>query len=356
MSGISSLAAADYGTLGILVGDTESIQKKLNTLTEQAGTGSVSSNFAGLGAGATTSLNLNASVSHLQTWQSNISAATGNMQVTQTAMTQIQQIASNLFGQLNSLQGADGSEISTIAATAQSDLAQVANLLDSTNGTTYVFAGTDSSNPPVPDPDAITSSGFYTQIAAAVAALSTAGASATASATLSIASSDAAGTTPFASTIGSVPVVQTQGGETQQTGLLANANAFVTSTGSSTTGSYMRDLMRALATVGSLTSAQQNDPGLTSLVQDTRTSLQGAISAMAQDVGVLGNTQSMLTQESTTLQQTQTAMNTQLSSVQDVDMAKTLSNITLVQTQLQASYQLIANASGLSLAKFLPAS
>ncbi len=77
---------------------------------------------------------------------------------------------------------------------------------------------------------------------------------------------------------------------------------------------------------------------------------------MAQDVGVLGNTQSMLTQESTTLQQTQTAMTTQLSSVQDVDMAKTLSSITLVQTQLQASYQLIANASGLSLAKFLPAS
>ncbi len=143
--------------------------------------------YAGLGSGRHDFADLNASVGHLQTWQSNISAATGNMQVTQTAMTQIQQIASDLLGQLNGLQGADGSEIDTIASTAQSDLAEVANLLNSTNGTTYVFAGTDSSNPPVPDPDAITSSGFYTQIAAAVADLSTAGATATASATLSIA-------------------------------------------------------------------------------------------------------------------------------------------------------------------------
>lgn len=356
MSSISALPVADYGTLGTLVGNTASIQKKLDTLTEQASTGYVSTTFAGLGSGAATSLDLNASVGHLQTWQSNIGAASGNMQVTQTAMTQIQSIASGLLSSLDDLEGADGSEIQTVAATAQQDLAQVANLLDSTNGTTYVFAGTDSSNPPVPDPDNITSSGFYTQIASAVSNLSTAGASATTSATLAIASSNAAGTTPFSSTIGSVPVIQTEAGETQQTGLLANSNAYVTSTGTLTTGSYMRDLMCALATVGSLTSSQQDDPNLTGLIQNTTSSLQGAISAMAQDVGVLGNTQSMLSDESTMLSDTQTAMTTQLSSVQDVDMAQTLSNITQVQTQLQASYQLIANASTLSLAKFLPVS
>jgi flagellin-like hook-associated protein FlgL len=40
--------------------------------------------------------------------------------------------------------------------------------------------------------------------------------------------------------------------------------------------------------------------------------------------------------------------------VQNVDMAKTMSNLTLVQTQLQASYQMIAGMSALSLVKFLP--
>jgi flagellar hook-associated protein 3 FlgL len=46
----------------------------------------------------------------------------------------------------------------------------------------------------------------------------------------------------------------------------------------------------------------------------------------------------------------------QASSAEDVDMAATLSQISLVQTQLQASYQLIAGQSGLSLVKFLPTS
>ena len=355
MSGISSLSSSDYGSLASLVADASATSKKLDLLTAQASSGDVATSYAGLGAGASVSLNLNPALGHLQTWQNNIAAATGNMQVTQTAMTQIQQIASDLLSQLNGLQGADGSEIDTIAASARDDLSQVANLLDSTNGTTYVFAGTDSANPPVPDPDSITSSGFFTQIAAAVANLGTAGASATSAAVLAIGSSNAAGTTPFSATIGSIPLIQTGDGQMQPIGLLANANATVTSTGTSTTGSYMRDLMCALATVGSLSSSQQNDPGLTDFVQDTRTGLTGAISAMAEDTGVLGNQQTTLTTESTTLQQTSTALTTQLSSVQDADMAQTLSNITLVQNQLQASYQLISNMSALSLAKYLPA-
>ena len=67
---------------------------------------------------------------------------------------------------------------------------QVAELLDTQDGNTYVFAGQDTTNPPVPDPDSILSSGFYTQIAAQVDALGTQGAAATIANTLSIAGSD----------------------------------------------------------------------------------------------------------------------------------------------------------------------
>ena len=42
-----------------------------------------------------------------------------------------------------------------------------------------------------------------------------------------------------------------------------------------------------------------------------------------------------------------------VSSVEDVDMASTLSQLSLVQTQMQSSYQLIAGLSGLSLVKYL---
>ena len=298
----------------------------------------------------------------MQTWQDNINSATGSMQVTQTAMTQLQQIASNLVSQIDGLQGADGSEVDSIATSARDALSQVAGLLDTTDGNTYVFGGADTGNPPVPNPDSILSSGFVTQIATAVGNLGTAGASATAAATLAVASSNVAGTSPFSSYMSQsagtlqpqIPAVQVGQSQTAPIGLLASANASVVSTGSSTTGSYMRDVLRALATIGSLTSAQQNDPGFGALVQDTRISLNGAISAMAEDAGVLGNRQSALTVTQTTLADTATALTAQVSSVQDVDMATTLSNVSLVQTQLQASYQMIAAVSGLSLAKFLP--
>jgi len=283
--------------------------------------------------------------------------------VTQTAMTSLQSIASSFYAQLNNLNGLNPGNVDNLAASAQDALQQVANLLDTQDGGIYVFSGQDSANPPVPDPDNILTSGFYTQINVAVGNLATAGATATAAATLAVASSNAAGTSPFSANLSQpaatlqaqIPTVQVGQNDSPQVGLLASANAQAVSTGSSTTGSYMRDLMRALATIGSLSSSQVNISDFQTLVQDTRTSLSGAISAMATDAGVLGNTQSALTATQTQLSDTTTALTTQLSSVQNVDMASTLSQITLVQTQMQASYQLIAGLGSLSLAKFLPA-
>jgi flagellar hook-associated protein 3 FlgL len=364
MSGsVSAASPTDYGLISGIVSDGAAIRQQLDKLTNQAGDGLVADTYAGLGSRASVSLDLNPEIASMQTWQNNINSVTGSVDVTQTTMTQIQGIASNLYSQLYGLQGTDGSEVSTIAASARNALTEVANLLDATNGNTYVFSGADSTNPPVPGPDNILSTGFYTQIAAAVGNLGSAGASATAAATLAIASSNAAGTSPFSSYVSQpaatlqaqMPQVQTGEGQTVSVGLLASANTSVASTGSSTTGSYMRDLLRALATVGSLTSAQQSDPGFQGLVEDTMSSLNGAISAMAEDTGVLGNTQSALSTTQTTLADTQTALTAQVSSVQDVNMASTLSKLSLVETQLQASYQVIATVSQLSLVKFLPA-
>lgn len=354
---------SDAGWLSSLISDAATMRQRLETLTNQASTGLVGSTYAGLGNGASVSLNLNPQIIHLTTWQANINQATGNMQVTQTAMTQIQSIAQSLYSQLDNLNGLSASEVDSIAAQARGDLSDVANLLDTTDGNTYVFGGADTTNPPVPNPDQILSSGFYTQIAAAVGSVSTNGAAATTSSVLTTATSNAAGTSPFSTYMSQsaatlqadIPVVQVSQNQTVPIGLLASANTAVPSTGSETTGSYMRDTLAAIATIGALSSSQVNDPGFSGLVQNVRTSLQGALSAMAEDAGVLGNTQSSLTATQTRLSDTATALTTQVSAVQNVDMAQTLSNLSLVQTQMQASYQVIAGMSGLSLAKFLPA-
>ena len=69
-------------------------------------------------------------------------------------------IASNFYAQLNNMEGVNSSEIDSIAANARDALNQVANLLDTQDGGVYVFAGQDTGNPPVPDPDNILTSGF----------------------------------------------------------------------------------------------------------------------------------------------------------------------------------------------------
>jgi flagellar hook-associated protein 3 FlgL len=363
MSG--ALSGVGFADLGQLTAGLTRTRQNFDRLTEQASSGLISNTYAGLGGTAPASLTLGPQVADLQTAQNNIAVASGPAQVTQTAMTQIQSIAANLLAEMPTLNGVSPAGIDSVAASARSDLATVADLLDSQYDGVYVFAGQDTANPPVPDPDQITTSGFYTQINAAVSTLSTNGAAATVATvatTLTIASSTTVGNSPFSATYLAQsatgltpPSVATGDGQSQSLGLLASANIGPVSTGTSTTGSYMLDLMRALATVGSLSSTQASDPNFAGVVADTQTSMTGAISSMSTDVGILGEQQSSLTTLSTTLSDTQTVLTGQLSSAQDVDMATTLSNLSLMQTQLQESYQLIAAVSGLSLAKFLPA-
>jgi flagellar hook-associated protein 3 FlgL len=361
MSG--TISGYGFPVLGVLNADLARTKQGFDTLTEQASSGLISNTYAGLNGNASVALNLSSQIGSLTTSQSNIAAASGPAQVTQTAMTQIGTIAANLLAEMPGLQSGTAADIDTVAASARSDLAQVGDLLNTQYNGVYVFAGQDSGNPPVPNAEQITTSGFYTQILAAVSGLSGNGAAATVATTLAIAGSATAGTSPLSATYLAQPaagltppLVATGDGRSQPLGLLAGGNIGPVSTGSSTTGSYMLDLMRALATVGSLTSSQASDPNFSGLLSDTQASVTGAITSMDSDVGILGEQQSSLTSLGTNLSDTQTVLAGQLSTAQDVDMATTLSNLSLVQTQLQESYQLIGAASGMSLAKFLPLS
>ncbi len=81
--------------------------------------------------------------------------------------------------------------------------------------------------------------------------------------------------------------------------------------------------------------------------------LTGAVTAMATDVGVMGDRQTKLTDVQTQLSDTSAALTGQVSNIQNVDLARILSELTQVNTQLQASYQLLSAESSLSLVKYL---
>lgn len=369
-----------YATMNQLIANSTATHSRLDRLAEQVSTGLVGVTYAALGTGAPVSLDLRPQVANLQTWQANVDAATGRMAVAQTALSRIQSIAASVYAQLNTADGINPSAVDSVAASARDALGQVAGLLDTQDGGVYVFAGQDSDNAPVPNAGGILASGFYKAINTAVSGLAVGGAAATANATWSIAAPPpaappfyATGPSPFSAQLSGTlasaqalrPTVQVGQTQTEFTGIPASANGLIPDSSTATvtlpggppssTGSYMRDVLRALATIGSLTSAQASVPGFQDLVQDTRISLSGAVNAMAQDAGALGDVQSSLTATQRNLADTETALMGQVSSVEDVDMAATLSRLSLVQTQMQASYQLITALNGMSLVNFLPA-
>ncbi len=362
MSGAITAAGFDGSIGSALLQDSAAVRQQLDTLLQQAGSGYVADTFAGLGSGAAaTALAVAPQIAATQTSQSDINAATAQMQVAQTALSQISSIASTFYADTNNLNGLDPSQVDSTASDAQQALQQVGGLLDSTDGGLYVFGGQDSANPPVPNAQNILSSGFFTQIQSTVAGLAGSGASAVIAGTLAVAGSNAAGTSPFSAAMSQPasvlqaqrPSVAAGAGQIVPIGIPASANGFIASTGSSTTGSYTRDILRALATLGSLNSSQVNDAGFAAVVQDVHISLGDALTALNQDAGALGTTQTNLQAEQTTLGQTTTALQTQLSGVQDADMTSTLAQLSQTQTRLQASYQLLSSLQSLSLAKFL---
>ena len=132
-----------------------------------------------------------------------------------------------------------------------------------------------------------------------------------------------------------------------------NANAISTGTGTTSTGSYTRDILASLATVAALGSASATDPKVAALLTLTQSTLSNADVALNTDIGSLGARQQIITSTQSELTETATALNTQIGSLQSADTAEVATKLAAAQNQLQASYKIIADLEQLSLAKYL---
>ncbi len=311
------------GLIGRLAGSAAAVQDQLNVALEQQSTGLVSDTYSGLGTGLRTSLNLRPAMQTQNVWAANIDAVAARLDTTQTVLTQITSIATTLRDKTAALNSIGASQTQSIAADAKLALQQVAQLLNTKVGETYIFAGQDTGTPPLTstDPAVIGPQLLASDTAAA----------------------------PFSATLGTAaPQVEVGEGQFVQAGLLANRNTLASSAIPST-GSYMRDVLRALATLANAT----DGPGLQSVAEDTRARLSSAVSAMADESGTLGTLQSTLTTRQTMLASTRTALDKQVSNAEDVDAAAVLTKVTSLQTQLQASYKVLALVRDMSLVNYL---
>lgn len=313
----------DYTFLSRLVSNTATIRDQLDQTQEQVASGYLSDSFSGLGNQARTSLTLTPAIANQTAYSKNIDAAQGRLDVTQSALTSISSVASKFFAEINTYNANDPDSTQILAAHAKAALQQVGNLLNSKLGDIYVFAGQYTDQAPVPNTDPAVLSASLT--------------------------SSTTGPAPFSSSIGTtVPTIEVGNGDTVQVGLLADKNTLATSTGV-TTGSYIRDTLTALAQLAGLSTSSTASTDVTT----ARGYLTSAVSAIATEAGSLGNIQSSLTTRQTNITSLTTALKKQLSSAQDVDAAAAITKASILQTQLQASYQIIAGAKSLSLANYL---
>jgi flagellar hook-associated protein 3 FlgL len=354
MSG--SISAINLGSFTGVLANAAQTQRSIDTLTAQSSSGFIASDYAGLGDGARTALDLTGQLALNAAAQTDAARAASVNQVAQTALGQIQTLVSGMASQLLGSSTSSDTGLSALSASSRGALGQVAALLNTKVGQVYVFAGQDSRTPPVPDAADMTQSAFYAAIQSAVANVSANGAAATQAQLLAAAAPGP--TSPFSASLEATNQVASAdlgGGQTVQLGVLAdqNTDAVSAGTGTTSTGSYLRDVLMALSTVGSLGTASAADPQVQALLGLAHTTLSDADDALNTDIGGLGARQNTITAAQTELTGTATALTTQLGDVQDADPAATATKLAAAQTQLQASYKIISDLSQLSLAKYL---
>jgi len=342
--------------------DTEALRMRLVKLTRQAATGKVSQVGGDIAPQLARAQSIGSAVSRLETYGRVIDRTLGETQASQHAMRQLQDIATR-FADTTAikLDPNDPQSLTFAASAARQALVQVGQVLNTTYQGQYIFSGTDTANPPVPNAEGLPISAFASQIAAAIGTLGGGNAAAIAADTKTIAQSDAAGVTPF-STFVSDPAtglsearrsIPTADGQTLTFSLFANRNANTTSSGD-TTGSWARDLLRGLASIASLTPAQAASPqDFRDLAGKIRDGLRAARDGISNEAGALGLTEERL---KTTRDNHTTMINAlkgQLSDITDVDLATTLAALQQTQTALQASYTVLGRIASLTLTQFL---
>jgi flagellin-like hook-associated protein FlgL len=337
------------------------LRDRITVLGEQISTGRRGKTYAAVGSDAPKAIDLRAEIGRRETYQTTVNQTLSKIRVSQDVLDRIGAIAQKFTASSTKLLGAARpEEIQTQAAQAQAAMTEVATLLNEQVNGEYLFGGSDSHNPPIPNPQAIATSGMGAAIITAVGTLNGSNVTSVTNATKTLAQSNAAGTTPFSvflSTGTGATEARTNilGNDNDRVeyGIHANRNAAIVSTGE-TTGSWARDLLRGLASIAGLTPEKaQLGNDYTTFITTIRNGLESSVDALALERGSLGLTEARLESMASLQGSIGTSLKLQLSNLEEVDMAKTITSFQTTQTQLEASYRAIAMAQQLSLTRFL---
>lgn len=337
------------------------LRDRIAVLGEQISTGRKGETYATLGSDAPKAMDLRGEINRRETYQTTINQTLSKIRVSQDVLDRIGAIAQKITANTAKLLGAARpEEIQVQASQAEAAMAEVATLLNEQLNGEYLFGGSDSRNPPIPNPQTIATSGMGLAIKTQVASLNGSNVTAVLADTKAFAQSNAVGTTPFSVFLSTGPGasearVNILGNDNDRVayGIHANRNAAIVSSGE-TTGSWARDLLRGLASIAGLTPDKaQLGNDFTTFVTTIRKGLESSVDALALERGSLGLTEARLQSMASLQESIGTSLTLQLSNLEEVDMAKTITSFQTTQSQLEASYRALAISQQLSLTRFL---
>src|SRR5579872_2213986 len=146
------MSSASGGTIGtaaqqnLMLQTILQLRSQANTLQAQVSTGLKSQDYSGLGTAASQVTNLQSSVAHHQAYLDTITTMNQRIQEQSTALTTIEGLAQKCSQLLPS--GAFNASPSSIQTQAQALLQEVGDLLNTSDGSRYLFSGSLTATAP----------------------------------------------------------------------------------------------------------------------------------------------------------------------------------------------------------------
>ncbi len=355
---MSTSISSVLGIMPNLLYGVDRLSTQNDTLTSEETSGVVADDFAGLGEQTYDAISLEPQITANNAWQANLTQGQTKLSTTQAALSGIGSIASSLQSSLLGLTGdTTTTSVAAASSSAKQALTQLTSLLNTQNGNSYVFAGTALDQAPVNTSD-LADSAMVSSIMSAVATVGTTGSAAAEASTLASASDNTPGTSVFSAQLSTsalaatslVPQLQVGQSDVIANGIVATQGGAATA---QSTGSPIRDLIRALATVAGLAGADTGSAAFTQLVSSTSSQMQDVSQGIEDLVTTVGATQASIAAQSSTLSDVSTALQSQFSTIMEADPATVRSQQVAVQNQLTASYTLIADMKTMTLAQYL---
>lgn len=336
-----------------------SMQTQMNQLVDEVSSGQLANPEASLGTSAALLYQLQSQSDQQTGLQTSITVASQRLDTAQTALTSLASTVQTITTASQGIGPGDSAGIAPLASQATSTIQQVLGLLNTSYLGTGVFGGDSGSSQPMQSADAAGGLSSITQnvLSAAVAAK---GGPLTASDISSLIDGPNGLSSVFNDTnsdptqnySGAVYTGSTNG---QPTSVIIGANQTLQYDASANQPAF-RDLLKGLSMLSMLSapSTQLDSSAQTQLLSQASSVLSNAQDELTNLQGSLGGVQASLSAASTAQTAAATATQAQIASYVQANTYADSTQLTQLQTQLQATYSLTSQISQLSLVHYMP--